>query len=82
MGAKGGNLDDFIPEVEVGKAEAPTHQTAVTEELLYAGRNGISDDIEILWLPAQEEIPDASTHQPGGVAVIPQAVEDLERVGT
>ena len=79
--AKGRDLDRLHPEPHVRKAEAPADDPAVLEEpfdLVWMRRRA---DVEVLWAPAEEQVPYAPAHEIRDVAVLMEAIENFERVG-
>ncbi len=80
LGPKGGHLDDLTLEVDVGKAKAPPHKTAVAEQPLYLARGGIGNHVEILRLPSQQQVTHTAAHEIADKAVVFQAVEDAQGV--
>jgi hypothetical protein len=81
LGAEGGNLDEFVAEMEVGQAEAAADDAAVTKQSFHLTRGSIRDDIEVLGLTPEEEVPDTAPHKPGDEAAAAETIEDLKGIG-
>ena len=79
--AEGGRLDDLRSEEHVGQAEAPADDAAVSEEPLDLLRRGAGDDVEVLRLEPEEQVPHAAADQVGRVIVAAQPLNDLRGVG-
>jgi len=77
---EGGYLDDLAAEMDMGKPEPPSDQATITEYLAYLLGCSVRGHIEILGLPAQQEIPYPAPDEIGLITPILQAVEYLERV--
>jgi len=66
------------PEKDLHQAEAAADDAAVAEEFANFPGAGVGDDIEILGLFPQEEVPDAASHQVGFVAGMIETVKDFQ----
>jgi len=75
------HLKDLIPEMDVCQAKTAPDQATVAKDLLDLRRRGIGGDVEVLRLPAEEQVPDATTNEAGGKTVVPQAIKDSQGIG-
>jgi hypothetical protein len=82
QGTEGGNLDDLVMEVNMGKTEPATDKPAVAEGLLHFVGRGVRGDVKVLRLPAQEQVPYAAADQVGEVSLLLETVEHAKGVGT
>ena len=79
-GAEGGDLNNFIGEVEMGEPETPSDQAAVAEQPFNLAGGGVGDQVEVLGFPSEQQVAHAASHQIGGKALSFQAVERLDGV--
>jgi len=82
IGAESGDLDDLLTKPDMRQSKAPANQPAVTEQVVDLLRLGISDDIEILGLTAQQQIPHPTADQTGAITGMVQSIQDRDRAGT
>ena len=78
--AESRDLDDLPSEAHVGQTEAAADQATVAEQRAHVLRVRIGRDVEVLRVPAEEQITDAATDQERLVARVLEAVENLESV--
>ena len=78
--AERGHLNHLLPELDVRQAEAPADDPAVPEQLLDLIRVRGGADVEVLRPPSEKKIADAAADQICSVVVLPQPVQDLQRV--
>ncbi len=81
VGPEGGHLDDLAAKDDVGQAEAATDQTAVAEQLLDLLGSGVRGHVEVLGVPAHQQVAYRAAHQVAGEATIAQAVQHAQRIG-
>jgi len=65
--------------MDVREPKASADQATVAERCADFLRAGVSDDIEVLGLPPEQQIPDAAADQIRLVPLLFQAIENLER---
>ena len=80
LGTKGRHLDDLVLEVDVGQAKASPDETAIAEYPFHLARGGVGDHIEILRLPAEQEVAHTAADKIADKAVVLQAVENTQGV--
>ncbi len=67
-------------EADVSEAEASTDHPCVAKKALDPVRAGVRDDVEVLRLEPDEQVPDAPAHEIGLVPEVLQATNDRQRV--
>src|SRR5690606_6219667 len=63
VGAEGRDLDDLAPEHHVRQPEAASDQAAVAEQRLDLFRSGVGGHVEVLGMPADQQIADGAADQ-------------------
>ena len=81
LAAKRSDLDDLGAELDVRQSEPAADDPAVAEELLDLIRVRRCPDVEIFGTAPEQQIAHTAANQVGNVIVLPQSIEDLERVG-
>ncbi len=75
---EGGHLDDLASEPHVSEAKAPSDEAAVAEHRFHLLRRGVGGHVEVLGLPSEQQVANATAHQVGLVAALLQAVEHFQ----
>jgi hypothetical protein len=80
--AESGDLDNLsAAEVDMGQPEAPSYETAVSEQLFYlVGMSGCAY-VKVLGSTSQEKVSNAATYQVGGMPVTVEAIKYFEGIG-
>jgi hypothetical protein len=80
LAAERRHFDDHVLKDDVHQAEAAADDAAVAEEAADLARMRVRGDVEVLRLPAHQQIAHAAAAQVRAVAAAMQPVEDLEDV--
>jgi Asp-tRNA(Asn)/Glu-tRNA(Gln) amidotransferase A subunit family amidase len=81
VGAEGRDFDDLAAVHDVRQAEAPADQPAIAEQRLDLLGRGVGGDVEVLRMPADQQVAHGAADEEGAEAAFAQAIEHAQRVG-
>src|SRR5690606_6323857 len=76
---EGSDLDDLPPDTNVNGREPATDNARAAKQALYFFRLGISGDVKVLRMSAQQQIPHTAANQKSTEACFVQLTHDTQR---